>query len=114
MDAVVGENVRRLRLIRGYSQESVASAIGVTFQQIQKYEKGDNRLSGARIVALSKALECSISDFFKGTEVSDNTVDLAPLTSKDMEVVHTWKAIICPQQRKAILHLMRTMAQAED
>jgi transcriptional regulator with XRE-family HTH domain len=63
-DIETGRRVRVRRELAGLSQTDLASAVGVTFQQIQKYEKGANRVSASRIVMLAKALNCKPADFF--------------------------------------------------
>jgi transcriptional regulator with XRE-family HTH domain len=113
-DIVVGENLRRIRLAMGFSQEALAGEVGLSFQQIQKYEWGANRLSAGRMVELAKVLGVEVADFFQGTGATKARFALPPITSRDMEVVHAFQAIVCPKQRGAVLRLMRTMAQAED
>lgn len=56
-DGAIGVRVRSLRMERGLSQTALADAMGVTFQQVQKYEKGSNRISGSRIGQIAAALE---------------------------------------------------------
>jgi transcriptional regulator with XRE-family HTH domain len=56
IDRAIGQRLRAYRLAAGMSQAAVGDHLGVTFQQIQKYEKGVNRLSGARLVAVTKLL----------------------------------------------------------
>lgn len=67
-DAIIGQNIRRLRALRARSQETVANAIGTTFQQIQKYETGHNRASASTLVLLAKYFVCPITEFFTGVE----------------------------------------------
>ena len=56
-DAAVGENIRTARLAAGVSQAELGAACGVTFQQIQKYEKGRNRVDGSRLMQIAEALK---------------------------------------------------------
>jgi len=69
IDVLVGNNVRILRLEKGLSQSDLAGRLGITFQQIQKYEKGINRIGSGRLARLSQVLGVSVSRFFQGTEV---------------------------------------------
>jgi transcriptional regulator with XRE-family HTH domain len=62
----IGEVIRRARKDIGMTQTTLASEIGVTFQQIQKYEKGINSPNATRLLDLSGALDISIEDFFLG------------------------------------------------
>ncbi|GGZ31880.1 helix-turn-helix domain-containing protein [Asticcacaulis endophyticus] len=64
VDLAVGANVRRLRKARGWSQEKLADAIELTFQQVQKYERGSNRISASKLFDIALALECSLEDLF--------------------------------------------------
>jgi transcriptional regulator with XRE-family HTH domain len=69
-DVAIGSNIRTLRVIRGISQERLGDAIGVTFQQVQKYEKGTNRVGGSRAIQIAAALKVSVSELYKGLEVN--------------------------------------------
>ena len=64
IDAHVGRKLFKFRLRQGMSQKLLASKVGVTYQQIQKYEKGLNRIAASRLYAISKALNTPIQDFF--------------------------------------------------
>ena len=64
VDRHVGARVRERRLLLGISQQALSSKLGVTFQQLQKNEKGTNRIASSRLVDLSKALEVPIQYFF--------------------------------------------------
>lgn len=66
-DQIIGQNVRRIRNRIGMSQEKLGDALGLTFQQVQKYEKGTNRIGGSRMVQVANALGCTILDLFQGT-----------------------------------------------
>lgn len=66
-DVIVGANIRRARQLRLMSQEALANELDVTFQQVQKYEKGTNRVSASRLVAIAAALKCSLADLFTDT-----------------------------------------------
>ena len=64
IDVHVGARIRLRRTLLGISQERLADAIGLTFQQVQKYEKGTNRVSSSRLVDLANTLDVSIPYFF--------------------------------------------------
>lgn len=66
VDAHVGQRLRLLRKERGLSQTALAARVGVTFQQIQKYETGKNRLSASRLYRLASVLGVDVSAFFDG------------------------------------------------
>ncbi len=75
-DEIVGQNLQFWRTQAGLSQGAVGTALGVTFQQVQKYEKGTNRLSVGMIVKLVSFLNITLEDLFKGTSAGDEkTID---------------------------------------
>ncbi len=68
IDRHLGKRLRQRRRSLGLTQQHIADAVGVRFQQIQKYECGANRISAARLWLLSKALEAPVGAFFDGLE----------------------------------------------
>jgi transcriptional regulator with XRE-family HTH domain len=66
IDTHVGSRVRMRRLILSMSQEKLADAIGLTFQQVQKYEKGTNRMGSSRLVQIANVLKVPVTFFFEG------------------------------------------------
>lgn len=66
-DKIVGANVRRFRLARAMSQEKLGDALGLTFQQVQKYEKGTNRIGASRLVQIAGVFKCRAADLLDGT-----------------------------------------------
>ncbi len=70
VDKLVGQNVRIFRNANGISQTELANAIGVTFQQVQKYENGVNRVSPSRLAKIAKTLNVTISSFFDNSAKS--------------------------------------------
>jgi transcriptional regulator with XRE-family HTH domain len=71
IDTYVGSRVRMRRLLLGMSQEKLADALGLTFQQVQKYEKGTNRIGASRLQALTGILGVPVSFFFEGAPGSN-------------------------------------------
>jgi transcriptional regulator with XRE-family HTH domain len=69
VDVEVGHRIRIERLARGLSQTALANQLGVTFQQVQKYEKGVNRVGAGRLTKIAEVLGVSVSTFFSGKEV---------------------------------------------
>lgn len=84
IDLHLGKRLRRRRRLLGLTQQQLALAVGIRFQQIQKYECGANRISAARLFQLAKALETPISYFYDG--VDDDTVDIATVSNEGIEV----------------------------
>jgi transcriptional regulator with XRE-family HTH domain len=66
IDRHVGQRIRMRRLLAGLSQTELGNALGVSFQQVQKYENGNNRIASSRLVAVARVLECPIAWFYAG------------------------------------------------
>jgi transcriptional regulator with XRE-family HTH domain len=66
VDPYVGSRVRMRRLMLGLSQQKLADAIGLTFQQVQKYEKGTNRMGASRLQQIANVLKVPVTYFFEG------------------------------------------------
>lgn len=77
VDAHVGRRVRELRLLRGMTQAVLAEQLGLSFQQLQKYETGHNRVSASRMFEIAQLLSVDPSYFFEGLQGGDSNV--APL-----------------------------------
>lgn len=71
VDVFVGQRLRELRMLAGLSQSDVASALGLTFQQLQKYERGFNRVSASRLFKLAQFFRVPVSVFFDGLDDRD-------------------------------------------
>lgn len=80
IDAHIGSRLRLRRLMRGISQESLGELLSVTFQQVQKYEKGTNRVSASRLYEMAQILDVPIDYFFDGL-----TDDLSGLHPEGMQ-----------------------------
>jgi transcriptional regulator with XRE-family HTH domain len=74
IDRHLGKRLRQRRRTLGLTQQQIAEAVGVRFQQIQKYECGANRISAARLWLLAKALEAPVGAFFEG--ISEDVAEL--------------------------------------
>lgn len=83
VDVAVGARVRLARKMRGQSQQALALAIGVTFQQVQKYERGANRISASMLVRIAEALGVSVAELFGPAEAASRVSDdLAAMLGK--------------------------------
>lgn len=71
IDRHVGSRVRLRRMLAGVSQEKLGEGLGLTFQQVQKYEKGSNRISASRLQQIAKMLDVEVSFFFEGAPTGD-------------------------------------------
>ncbi|MFC2951811.1 helix-turn-helix domain-containing protein [Marinicaulis aureus] len=75
IDVHVGRRLRQRRRLLGLTQEKLAQAVDIRFQQIQKYESGSNRISASRLWSLAKALDVSITYFFEGMNGAEPKLD---------------------------------------
>lgn len=80
IDVHVGQRVRQRRIMLKMSQEKLADSIGLTFQQVQKYEKGRNRIGASRLVQIANALKAPVSLFFEGAPDLSDKADCASMT----------------------------------
>jgi len=85
VDIHVGQKIRRRRWMTDMTQKQLADAVGIKFQQIQKYETGANRVSASRLFEISQALSVPVSYFFEAIETDGQTEE--PATSTDENVV---------------------------
>ena len=129
VDIHVGTRLRTRRTLLGMSQERLAEAIGLTFQQVQKYEMGKNRISASRLYQFAQILDVSVSYFFEGYEkdesgrdesddgLSDNTQEgFMPENvmheRETLELIRVYYSIKDPKLRKDLLKWLRQMAES--
>ena len=111
IDVEVGGNLRRVRLARGYSQTELGEALGISFQQIQKYERGANRVSASMLVKAARFLKVRAVDL-----LPDDEVNAAPDYIRRFnevrgvaELVNAYCAMPNPTLRQALLQFARAM-----
>ncbi|WP_112724213.1 helix-turn-helix domain-containing protein [Rhizobium mayense] len=126
IDAYVGSRVRTRRLMLGMSQERLAEQIGVTFQQVQKYEKGTNRIGASRLQAIAGVLAVPVAFFFQqdnsqplntdGLGAINGLEDLSDfLTSKEgLSLNKAFMKINDPSIRQSVLTLIKSLASTSD
>lgn len=129
VDIHVGSRVRLRRTLLGMSQERLGDAIGLTFQQVQKYERGANRIGASRLFDLSRVLEVPISFFFDdfgntrevvpfpnlpdGVDGADGRYEPDPMMKREtLELVRAYYRIADPQIRRRLFDLTKAIAQA--
>ena len=121
VDVHVGMRLRQRRTLLGMSQEKLAKAFGVSFQQVQKYERGANRISASRLHLLTKILDVPVSYFFEGlpSSVQDRPLPAEPdapdrMTSREtLELVRAYYRILDPGVRKRLVDLARALGREE-
>lgn len=116
IDVLVGERIRLKRLMAGMSQGALGAKVGVTFQQIQKYEKGTNRIGASRLFRIAETVGVPI-DYFFGGQPPVNSEPLPtfvmPMTAEALRLNRAFLSIKNERLRRRILDLVRTVADAE-
>jgi transcriptional regulator with XRE-family HTH domain len=110
VDLSVGGRLRQARLLAGASQEEVGTAIGVSFQAVQKYENGENRLSAGRLAAAAKFLGVPMSFFFQDDAEPAAALDTVGFTAKEIELVRHYRAIASEDMREHLLKLTKIIS----
>ncbi|MBV8938581.1 MAG: helix-turn-helix transcriptional regulator [Alphaproteobacteria bacterium] len=134
VDAHVGKQLRVQRVVMGLSQEALAKAVGITFQQVQKYERGVNRMSASRLYDFSRVLNVQISFFFEayeGAAVNSNMPEYGgaepmrgvaeraeeefdyeqTFTRETLELMRCFHKIKNPLVKRRFVELMRAVAE---
>jgi transcriptional regulator with XRE-family HTH domain len=117
IDQHVGERIRLRRAERGLTQEQLAAALDVSYQQIQKYETGANRISAGRLYEISRRLGVDVGYFFEDLD-ADQEPAAAPLEHggrqrSAIELVRKFAQIRDPEVRAAIAGLVKTVVERD-
>ena len=125
IDVHVGSRVRMRRKLLGMSQEKLGKALGLTFQQIQKYEKGANRIGSSRLYKLSHIMDVPVGYFFEDMQeetvkrarglstVGSEAFEQDKLAEREtLELVRAYYKITDPKVRKKTFELIKAFAQA--
>lgn len=122
-DIHVGSRVRMRRIMLSLSQEKLGDALGVTFQQVQKYEKGTNRIGASRLQQLSSILQVPVAFFFEGapgTARKDNAMLDAPPTAyvqdflssrEGLTLAEAFMKIKSPSLRRSIVNVVTEVVE---
>jgi transcriptional regulator with XRE-family HTH domain len=133
LDAYIGRRLKLRRVMLRMSQDTLASMIGVTFQQVQKYESGANRISASRLFAIARVLQVGVGFFFDGaarevpnisefqcepeaeTEgVREEEVQFDPMhDTETLRLVNAYWKLSDPEKRAKILDFIVSMAGSE-
>ena len=112
VDVAVGRNVRIWRMAKGLSQAQLAKRLGITFQQVQKYETGGNRIPTGRLVRLATILGVPIAALFEGTNATEPSPPLLALISdsRSFRLAHAFAAIKDNRARLSLVNLAEKIA----
>lgn len=116
IDKHVGARVRMRRMMLSMSQEKMGDAVGLTFQQIQKYEKGTNRIGASRLQQFANVLQVPVAFFFEGAPNPTNApdfagVELPTLNNQELKLVLGFQKITDPDMRSALVAMTEALAQ---
>ena len=131
IDLHVGAQLKKARLKRGLSQEKLAEEMGITFQQVQKYERGSNRIGASRLWDLAQVLQVPISYFYEG--MAEDIMDKSPrkictlsdneeifaqigdlvLTAEDVLLIRDFKSIRNQALAQNIINLVHSLSAGE-
>ncbi|WP_390624366.1 helix-turn-helix domain-containing protein [Iodidimonas nitroreducens] len=127
IDVHVGSRVRLRRTLLGMSQEKLGDALGLTFQQIQKYERGANRIGSSRLFKLSQILDVPVSFFFDDmpddvqkanrglSDTPSEPFEADQLSKREtLELVRAYYKITQPKIRKHMFELIKSIAHSEN
>ncbi len=128
IDAHVGSRVRLRRMLMGMSQERLGESMGLTFQQVQKYEKGVNRIGASRLFHISKILDVPVQFFFEEApdavepsattgmaEPQSETFIIEFLNSREgLELNRAFSRIDDARIRKSVVELVRALSARDD
>ena len=114
-DIEIGRKIRALRLERGLSQSGLAEGIGLTFQQVQKYEKGVNRVGAARLQSIATALDVPVTFFYDGDGKAREVESLLFLDSAfSLRLLRAYSKIKDQTVQRQLVSLMESIAANED
>jgi transcriptional regulator with XRE-family HTH domain len=120
IDKKIGQRVRTRRLEIGMSQERLAELLGVTFQQVQKYEKGVNRIAASRLHDIALSMDMPIAKFFEGlggrastgvAESSKDYIDDALATPEGAQLMSLFASIKSKKVRRQVLELVKALTE---
>jgi len=125
VDRHVGSRVRMQRMLVGMSQEKLGEACGITFQQIQKYEKGMNRMGASRLHQIARFLQVPVEFFYEGApsgpdpggpivDRSSRAMTDFLATSEGLELVKAFMAVKDAKVRRRIIDLTKAVAAGEE
>jgi len=121
IDGQVGNRVRIRRMLIGMSQEKLGDLLGLTFQQVQKYEKGINRIGAGRLFEIARILDVPIDFFYDGVGTTSDGVGeaRAPVmefvsSTEGLQLSLAFMKIRDPKVRKRVLDLVKSLSEEEE
>jgi transcriptional regulator with XRE-family HTH domain len=110
IDIIIGKNIRIRRSLMGFSQSELGKRLGITFQQVQKYETGHNSVSPARLMQLSQIFSCGIAELFHELPSTGHEAALPDPSRKAINLINNFERIDDKDLQQQICDLVRTIA----
>jgi transcriptional regulator with XRE-family HTH domain len=120
LDIALGARIRVRRKSLGLSQYDLAVQVGLTFQQIQKYERGANRVSFSRLVEIARTLKCRVQDLIGDLDVEGEVSDQVAAEAVQLketgalELIRAYSAIRTAGRRRIVVSLAQTLAKEDE
>lgn len=126
-DVIIGTRLRARRNLMGWSQQVLGDKVGITFQQVQKYERGTNKISATRLMDFSKIFEVPVT-YFYGAINNSNKIGVAAVSDTEQDdfegdimtrketirLIQAYYSIEDPKVRENVLKLVKSMAEADN
>jgi transcriptional regulator with XRE-family HTH domain len=107
LDVEIGFRIRKIRQQKNITQSDLAKKLGISFQQLQKYELGHNRVSAARIIDIAQIFEVTPNDILQVAEINQT----AEKSANENHVEHLWRSIRSARIRQSILVLIESISR---
>jgi transcriptional regulator with XRE-family HTH domain len=120
LDVALGARIRVRRKSLGLSQDDLAVQVGLTFQQIQKYERGANRVSFSRLVEIARTLKCRVQDLIGDLDVEGELSDQVAAEAVQLketgalELIRAYSAIRSAGRRRVVVSLAQTLSKEDE
>lgn len=114
VDVHVGRRLRQARLLAGLSQEELGTGVGVSFQAVQKYEQGENRLSASRLFKAARLLERPVSFFFDELEGDVATEHQTGFSREEIDLVRHFRQIASEEVRERLLQVAKRVGELKE
>ncbi len=113
IDQRIGRRIHERRVVLGLNQTKLADGLGISFQQLQKYEKGGNRIAAGRLYGCAQLLDVPPEYFFEGLEGSDSGTPDETRSDEAMKLTRAYYRIGDPTERKRIWRLVQALARSD-
>jgi transcriptional regulator with XRE-family HTH domain len=115
IESLIGERIRSRRIQVGMSQQELGKALGVTFQQIQKYEKGSDRVSYGGLLKIAEALECNVMQFFEdltNAKATSGPFSKFMSTKESVAIIEAMSKIKSQEIRRTVIDIVEKLAES--